>query len=289
MCLKTVTTPKMYTTLDQLENVLSWSMRKISRWTEIRNLIVVLTSAGMISYGVINLDLLKIYAQDILHTGTDQNTVTLVEQRTANIQANTITNTQNIEKILEAYSSQNKNLALNPVPDLQNDLQNKRQNYPFPFNTLIPKNILSINGINVQVPIVADFNKSFDELTKWDFQNELTNWVALFPWTWEPWSKWKHTLIFWHSSSEYRKHNEFGTVFAKLNNVEVWETFTVSWKWTLHTYKIIDKQIISPKDIASIYEKWNNKGQTNYLSLLACYPPWSTNKRVIVSAIEVGV
>ncbi len=279
----------MNTTLDQLEYILIWNRKKVNRRIETRNLSIVLISAGIISYGIINLDLLKIYAQDILYTPTYQKIEPLVELRTANIETNTITNTQNIEKTLESYSNQHKNLALKPAPDLQNELQNKRQKYPFPFNTLIPKNILSINEINVQVPIVSDFNKSFDELIKWDFQNELTNWVALFPWTGEPWSKGKHTLIFWHSSSEYRKHNEFGTVFAKLNNVEIGETFTVSRKGNLHTYKVIDKQIISPKDIATVYEKRNNTGKTNYLSLLACYPPGSTNKRVIVSAIELDV
>jgi hypothetical protein len=58
----------------------------------------------------------------------------------------------------------------------------------------------------------------------------LENWVVKYPTTPVPWKIW-NTLIFWHTSQEWREKNPYWTVFSKIPNLDLWDEITVIRWW----------------------------------------------------------
>ncbi len=182
------------------------------------------------------------------------------------------------KEIINKYKSQKfywKNVAIS----LASSLKQKSNNFNFKFNTLPPKKRLIIKNINIDVPIVDStfiWSKKFNE---WNFANELEKWVVKYPTTKNPW-EW-HTLIFWHTSVEFWDHNKYWTVFKNIPNLNIWNIIEVIRNWKKYEYKIIEKNIIYPKNVNKLYEKYKN---WNYLSIMWCYPIWKSTKRIFITS-----
>jgi hypothetical protein len=102
----------------------------------------------------------------------------------------------------------------------------KMKDYSFDFNIIPPTNRLIIWKINLDVPIVDSKYKKESDFTQWNFDEELENWVVKYPTTPLPWKIW-NTLIFGHTSQEWREKNPYWTVFSKIPNLVVWDEITV--------------------------------------------------------------
>ena len=163
---------------------------------------------------------------------------------------------------------------------LQDALQAKMKDYSFDFNVIPPTNRLIIWKINLDVPIVDSKYKKEADFTQWNFDEELENWVVKYPTTPLPGKLW-NTLIFGHTSQEWREKNPYWTVFSKIPNLEIWDEITVIWWWNLYKYKIIEKTIVSPKNVDTQYKKYQN---WDFLTLMWCYPIWRTDKRMMITA-----
>ena len=158
------------------------------------------------------------------------------------------------------------------------------KDYSFDFNVVPPTDRLIIWKINLDVPIVNSQYKKESDFTQWNFDAELENWVVKYPTTPEP-GKLGNTLIFGHTSQEWREKNPYWTVFSKIPNLDLWDEITVIRWWNLYKYKIIEKTIVFPKNVDSQYKKYSDG---DYLTLMWCYPIWRTDKRMMITAKRIN-
>ncbi len=165
-------------------------------------------------------------------------------------------------------------------------LRQKLNDYRIDFNRLPPVNRLIIPSIGVDVPLIhPDYKKPIEEVTNEDFEADLFKWVVTYPTTPVPSdAAISHTMIFGHSSYQSWEKNPYATVFAKLTKLQHNDTIEIVWGGQLHQYRIVEKKIIYPSKIAEMYTQYNNG---NYISLIACYPLWSTAKRSVVIAERI--
>lgn len=168
---------------------------------------------------------------------------------------------------------------------LQTLLQNKLENYTMDFNILPPTNRIVIPSINVDVPLVDTLYKDDLDFSQGDFATELKNGVVKYPTTPAPGEGW-NTLIFWHTSQEFREKNPYGTVFSWIPKLQQGDIVQVIWEGNLYEYKVVDKVIKDPKNVNTEYKKWENVWK-QYITLMWCYPLWRTDKRMMVIAERV--
>jgi len=167
---------------------------------------------------------------------------------------------------------------------IQNSLETKMRGYSFDFNVVPPMNRLIIWKINLDVPIVDSKYKKESDFTQWNFDEELENWVVKYPTTPVPWTVW-NTLMFWHTSQEWREKNPYWTVFSKIPNLVVGDEITVIRWWKLYKYKVIEKTVVLPKNVDTQYKKYQN---WDFLTLMWCYPIWRTDKRMMITAERIN-
>jgi LPXTG-site transpeptidase (sortase) family protein len=114
-----------------------------------------------------------------------------------------------------------------------------------------------------------------------DFNNELMEGVALYPGTAAPGTPW-HGLIFGHSSQERWIKNEYSTIFAKLYELEVGDTFSITRKWSLYRYRMVEQVVVQPENVIDIYNKRNK--DRHHISLISCWPLGTRRRRMVVTA-----
>lgn len=167
---------------------------------------------------------------------------------------------------------------------LEGSLRSKINDYSIKFNRLPPGNRLIIPKISVDVPIQDVMTeKPVSEITKADYDKELYNGVVRYPTTATPSSKLNNgqTMLFGHTSYESWKKNEYGSVFAKIPALQKWDTVQSVWNGSLYTYRVIEKRVISPSKLDAIYNEFNDG---NFISLVGCYPLWTTKERIVIIA-----
>ena len=222
----------------------------------------------------------------------DKATKTSVERNQESIQVdNTISKQvdstaekkQELENILSQYDW-NDALIKQTADTLQESLEEKMKTYSFDFNTVPPTDRLIISKIDLDVPIVNSKYKKQSDFTQWNFNEELESGVVKYPTTPEPGKLW-NTLIFGHTSQEWREKNPYGTVFSKIPNLVEWDEITVIRWWNLYKYRVIEKTIVAPKNVDAQYKKYQN---WDFITLMWCYPIWRTDKRMMITAERVN-
>ena len=176
------------------------------------------------------------------------------------------------EKIIltknKTYHSMDKLLKWNYDEDLnlQVDIM------PFENRIVIPKIWKNIPLLEVQNKPVSNVKELEDV-----FMKDLENWVIRYPWSAQPWKDW-NSFIFWHSSNFPWIKWEYNDVFALLDNVSYNDEIIVYYDQKKYVYKIKEKKIINPWDISILKRnKWKKE-----LSLMTCWPIWTTINRLIV-------
>jgi LPXTG-site transpeptidase (sortase) family protein len=135
------------------------------------------------------------------------------------------------------------------------------------------------------VPLVDSKYKNKTDFAQWDFNEELENGVVKYPTTPEPGFD-GNTLLFWHTSQEWREHNPYGTVFSKIPELEQWDMIKLIRDGKLYEYKIVEKTIVTPKNVNKQYQTYQEKWD-DYITIMWCYPLWRTDKRMMVTAKRV--
>ena len=168
------------------------------------------------------------------------------------------------------------------APLMKRYLQDRLAVYATPFSLLPPGKYLRIHRLGVEAPVVDVKYASAEQMQQGTFTTELTQWVVKYPFTAEPWTIW-NTLIFWHSSVDFRetKSNPFGFIFSHLHQLEIGDTIELIWNWQQYLYSVEETVIKRPHQVNEVMQAYNND---KFLTLMACYPRFSTAQRILVVA-----
>lgn len=136
------------------------------------------------------------------------------------------------------------------------------------FNLEIPK-------IDVSAPVVLNV----DGADKEKYDKALEEGVAQLSGSAFPGHN-GNTFIFGHSSFYTEADGDYKQVFKDLNRLEDGDEITISGKSSKYTYKVIDKQIVSPDRVDFTAQDYKEKK----LTLMTCWPIGSNTERLVVVA-----
>jgi sortase A len=87
-------------------------------------------------------------------------------------------------------------------------------------------------------------------------------------------------FLFSHSSVNFYEAMRFNSVFYLLNKLSDGDQIDIYFETNKFTYTVFDSTIVDPTNISYLMEKTNDK----LLTLMTCWPPGTTFKRLIVRA-----
>ncbi|HMT01137.1 MAG TPA: sortase [Candidatus Absconditabacterales bacterium] len=167
-------------------------------------------------------------------------------------------------------------IALNYETQLKKNTQLTR----FDFNLLPPENRIIIPSIDIDAPVVDLQYAAMENFEAGNYDTELYSGTVKYPTTPDPGSS-GNSLIFGHTSFYWRKHNPYGTIFARLPKLKKSDQIQVIWNGKLHTYRVKEKIIVSPDKVKQTYLSYKNG---NFLTLMGCYPVGSDKDRILIIA-----
>ncbi len=144
---------------------------------------------------------------------------------------------------------------------------------PYENRVVIPKIGKNIPLIEIENQQIST-EKALNDL----FMKELEKWIIRYPGSAKPGNIW-NSFIFWHSSNFPWIQWEYNEVFASLYKLEFWDEIIIYYNQEKYIYKIRTKNVISPKDV-SMFKK---KKQSSEVTLMTCWPIWTTLNRLIVT------
>ena len=259
----------------------------IKVFSEIKVFVVLFLTVFSTFFFFTNAKLVMITVSDIIGNGWE-NSVTLItwdEHNVADIVsqkeeklAALEENFQNIQK----YKREEQDLALN----MQDFLNQQQEAHLLNFNTLPPTNRLIVPDLGINVPLIDIPSMGEEDFENGNFDDELMHWVVKYPTTATPGSQ-GNSLIFWHSSSEWWKHNEYWFIFRNLPTLQPGQKIQVIWNWQLTTYEMIERKVVKPKEVWEYYHQFVRDWEY-YLTLMGCYPIWSSAERMMVVAKKIS-
>ena len=134
------------------------------------------------------------------------------------------------------------------------------------FSIIIPK-------INANAKVI----KNVDPFNSKIYQRALTQGVAHAKDTSTP-DESGNTFIFAHSAGNWYEANQFNAVFYLLNKLETGDEIIVYYQSKKYTYSVNETKIINGDELNYMSSKI---GQ-NQLTLMTCWPPGTTLKRLVV-------
>lgn len=152
----------------------------------------------------------------------------------------------------------------------------RHTNVPRP--TLPPVNTdfsLVIEKIGATAPIVRDVSP----LDSWEYQRALTRGVAHAEGTSLP-GQGGNIFLFAHSSANPLDASRFNSVFYLIHHLEKGDEIQVWYQDQKYVYIVTEKRIVDPNSIAYLDPLVSEE----QLTLMTCWPPGTTLKRLIVVA-----
>ncbi len=192
---------------------------------------------------------------------------------------------QAVVATMEEYKNNNYVVNTKDFEDMESYLKDSRTDQLFDFNILPPTDRIIIPGVWLDVPVIDSKVNNILDFTSKDFDADLMSGVVKYPTTPVPGTNW-NTLLFGHTSQERWKNNDYSTVFNKLPKIKVGDIISVVWEGKLYNYKMVAKEIVYPKWVEAVYQKYQ-KVDEDYLTLMGCYPLGSAKKRILVIAKRV--
>lgn len=163
-------------------------------------------------------------------------------------------------------------LAVRETPD--------RQLYPelIPIGESNEGNWIRIPSIGVKVPLVMSRT-----LTDKDVLEVLAEGTVLYPNGVVP-GRPGNTFIAAHSTGEPWK-GKYRFAFLRINELTRNNLIHIDWQNTRYTYRLVSSNIIDP-DATTLVE---STGQVPRVTLMACWPLWSTKQRMLVTGVLANV
>lgn len=87
-------------------------------------------------------------------------------------------------------------------------------------------------------------------------------------------------FLFSHSSVNFYEALRFNSVFYLLNKLQPGDQIDIYFETKKFTYTIFESKLVDPNNVSYLMEKTNEK----LLTLMTCWPPGTTFKRLIVRA-----
>lgn len=137
------------------------------------------------------------------------------------------------------------------------------------FGIVIPK-------IGANIKVIAQV----DPMTESVYQRALTKGVAHARGTVLP-GQTGNTFIFAHSAGSWYVANQYNAVFYLLYKLSKGDVIDIYYKEKMHTYKVRELKYIDPKEVNYLSPKTDG---WKTLTLMTCWPPGTTMKRLIVIA-----
>lgn len=141
------------------------------------------------------------------------------------------------------------------------------------FGIVIPK-----IGANAKIIDNVDpFNASI-------YQKALTKGVAKAKGTANPNIANSNMFLFSHSSVNILEASQFNSVFYLLNKLSKNDDIYIYFEGKKYSYKITETKIVDAKDISYLSSKLEARSSKHTLTLMTCWPPGTSYKRLIVIA-----
>jgi sortase A len=153
---------------------------------------------------------------------------------------------------------------------------NKKNDEPVEFTPVDPEFSVIIPKINANAKVI----KNVDPFDSKIYQQALTKGVAHAKGTSTP-DKSGNVFIFAHSAGNWYQANQFNAVFYLLNKLEAGDEIIVYYQSQKYTYTVQETKLV--KGDQTSYMSGNSN--QNQLTLMTCWPPGTTLKRLVVIAI----
>ena len=88
-----------------------------------------------------------------------------------------------------------------------------------------------------------------------------------------------NTFIFAHSSADILEANKYNAVFYLLSKLEAGDDIYLFYKGQKYSYQVTDKKTVSAEEV-----NYLNNNAEKQLTLMTCWPPGTTLKRLIIIA-----
>ena len=134
-----------------------------------------------------------------------------------------------------------------------------------------PDSTLIVPKLNVNSPIVF-----LDSQKEKDVQAGLQGGVVRFGRMSNP-GEAGNTYLIGHSSNYWWDKGKYNYVFLLLDKMEAGDSAKIYHNGNKYLYEVVEKEIVEPNNTASL-----NQTNEPILTLMTCYPPGTTNKRLIV-------
>lgn len=168
----------------------------------------------------------------------------------------------------KAIFSQNKNYQLTiGASDPQEQAGKKQRSLDPDFGIFIPR----IDALAKVIPSVDPQNPE-------KYQKALTQGVAHALGSSLPDEK-GNIFIFSHSSLDFYLANRYNSVFYLLGKLEIGDLIYLSYKNKLYTYQVTAKKVVEAQET-----EYLKSGSGRVLTLMTCWPPGTSLKRLIVRA-----
>jgi sortase A len=138
------------------------------------------------------------------------------------------------------------------------------------FSIIIPK-------INANAKVVRNVNPYQPK----EYQKALTQGVAHASGTATP-DQNGNVFIFAHSAINWYQANQYNAVFYLLNKLKSGDDITLYFENIPYNYSVDEIKFVSPTEVDYLSTNLN----TNQLTLMTCWPPGTTLKRLIVVATK---
>ncbi len=138
------------------------------------------------------------------------------------------------------------------------------------FSIIIPK-------INANAKVVQNVNPYKSN----EYQKALTQGVAHASGSATPDQK-GNVFIFAHSATNWYQASQYNAVFYLLNKLEKGDNITVYFDNTPYNYSVDQIKFVNSDEIDYLSTNQNS----NQLTLMTCWPPGTTLKRLIIIAIK---
>ena len=138
------------------------------------------------------------------------------------------------------------------------------------FSIIIPK-------INANAKVVRNVNPYEPK----EYQKALTQGVAHASGTATP-DQFGNVFIFAHSATNWYQANQYNAVFYLLNKLTAGDDITLYFENIPYNYSVDEIKFVKPTEVEYLSTNLN----TNQLTLMTCWPPGTTLKRLIVVATK---
>lgn len=154
---------------------------------------------------------------------------------------------------------------------------NKKTDQPKEFTPIDPQFSIIIPKISANAKVIRNVNPYEPK----EYQKALTQGVAHASGTATP-DQSGNVFIFAHSATNWYQANQYNAVFYLLNKLVAGDSIIVYFNNIPYNYSVDEIKFVKPTEVDYL----SNQLNTNQLTLMTCWPPGTTLKRLVVVATK---